>query len=65
MHGNSLTLVLGQSINCIILDFFPMLRKNYWSHGFGSENPTEFKIVIKFALMQNELLKNPYLKGRF
>jgi hypothetical protein len=27
--------------------------------------PTKFRILIRFALMENKLLRSPYRKGRF
>jgi hypothetical protein len=31
----------------------------------SKKTPTKFRILIRFALMENKLLRSPYRKGRF
>jgi len=60
-------MVYGQSpsINYIILDFYLYLEKVIEVMVLAQKNPIKFRILIRFALMQNKLLGSSYLKGKF
>jgi len=67
MCGSSPTSVLRQfpSTNCIISDLSPYSEKAMEVMVLSKKTPTKFRILIRFALMENKLLRSPYRKGRF